>query len=671
MATADPKTDAPDMAALARTGTVTLGNVAVTLTRRGASRIVIGFFESDAEAAWLDEVCEAEAFSEVRFFGPPRDLASDEVAGFVERLATSPVVAGYDVSLCGARGGCRPAFAATGHFRAPVLVAIDPTVDALPPDATGYLFYDPFATDLRPAPGNQLEWLKCVATNGDSARSIARMRLARAVFPAALRGELDPTLFYSRMRARKDYRFYRQNIEAALAARGREDRAKRFRLLFRQRRQAAETDTKFQRLRDRAEAQRPTSPGSWARLRTNGEAPVRPSAGGNIWMLQHDADGMRYMSDRWGGATIGYVERDGVTLAETPDLALCFLGFGDGFQVQRPLAQHFPWHVTDTRLDGTVPAMGMIAEATLASERAYGARETLHSTLTVTQTQPGITAQEALPGSPAYDALLSQLDAGQSALAVWNKRLVVDRIRLALLTGAPTTSEAEAAKHYFDVAQALTTDVLARTGQNTPPVLVVIPQAGSRTDGTSEVALAESRFDLDNPVLNAIVPTPAYPWPLMAGTPATPSPEAALLMDELSCLAVAEHQAGRRWFCPSLQLARLKGRTIHVTVSTMGGLELDDGPHGFHVLSGIAPLPIARVQVVSDTEITVELDSAPTDELRLTYAWGHKNAAASASHSANHGALHDGWHADSQSLPGQKLRRYALPARLPVRSEQR
>ena len=678
-------TENDEIAILQANGKIVIGDVTVTLKIRPATRLVIGFFDADSNAGWFDEICASENCSAIRVVGKSAHLAGVRIGAFLKKLASSAIVTGgFDVTLCGVGEGCVPVFAHGLLFRSPVVVAFDPP-DALPAPTSsklgefaasvpaGYVFYDPLmmpnlekTCDFM---GKDVHLLKCFASGGDSLSAIGRMKLFQSILPAALRGELDSVFFYDAMRSRKDFRFYRIGIEAALERRGKAYRIPAFRALFRARVVAGTDAGKFARLRTKAEENRPNRPGAWARLRhQRGAFPDWPSAGGNVWMLQKVDNCLRYLSDRWEGVTMGYVERDGVTLAETPDVALGFVGFGDGSQVERPLARRFPWHVLDARLDGTQPAFGPLSEATLSCEQAYALRECLFTIVALVQVQSGITFSEAVRGSAGYNALLARVAAGQEALTHWNKKLSLDRLRLSLLTGAPHATEAAAADHYADVARSLTADLVELTGQHAPPIVVVIPQAGTRNDGTSEVSLAEARLDLDKDSLTTVVPTPAYPWPLMEGTPATASPEAALVMDELSALAVRERQNGRPWHCPALQIAKVEDRTVLAQFSSMNGLALEDGPHGFHLIGSTEPPAITRVEVVSEGEIRLELDTEVNAEgLQLAYAWGHQSSALGADRSANHGSLRDKWQHRSWAAPGQTLRRFALPGRVPLR----
>ncbi|MFL4472307.1 hypothetical protein ACERZ8_21375 [Tateyamaria armeniaca] len=185
---------------------------------------------------------------------------------------------------------------------------------------------------------------------------------------------------------------------------------------------------------------------------------------------------------------------------------------------------------------------------------------------------------------------MQRIAAARAALTDWNKGFHLDRIALSLLTGAPGTSQRDALHHYGDVAHAIRHDAAIAAGQASFPHVVTSQSAGTTTDGTSEVILAEGQLDIEHPTLGIIVATPTYPYPLMDDMPATLDPAANMLVDEIEALAVATVQEGERWFCPSMQEATGTGRTIRIRFSTLSDLVLGEGTHGFAVTcAGPAP----------------------------------------------------------------------------------
>ena len=660
-------------------GHIAFGGVDVHLETRATRRLVIGFLEAPDHGRWLTDICKDAAFSLLRIVAEtPQALQQDALTELLKRLAGHPISHRADgVSLFGAGVGGVAALVHGQLFKDSVVVAFDPTlqdgdiglVGPLAQDCHAvYVFHDPFQdarnNQRKALNGPRVHWLKCFAMQDASLQRLSRMKHLPTLLTAALRDELAPGLHYTLIRNRRDYQFYRVGMEDALAARGQKERIRRFRTLFRRHRQANQPDVQFDALRHFGERNRPDP------LAAEDVNPSWPSVGGNIWMLENRGGTMRYLSDRWHGVTMGYEERSGTTLAQTPDVALGMLGLGHGMQVERPLARRFEWHVIDERLDGTLPAFGPPSEATLVCERRHLTHSGLNSILAISQSQAGITAVEAMRGGAPYEALLEQVRTGRDALENWGKTLFVDRLRLALLAGAPQTPEDEAAAHYAQVSQDLLQDLKQITDQSAPPFVVVVQGAGLRDNGASEVILAEGRFDTDNPALKALVPTPAYPWPLMPDTPATHSPEASLVMDELCVLAVSERQAGRPWHCPALQLAMASSRVVTAQFSSMAGLLLEDGAHGFRILGHEASPTVVEAEVISDTHVRLHLDAEVTSEgLSLAYAWGHEAREDVPDHAANHGALRDRWEQPSMALPGQTLKRYALSGRVPLRIE--
>ncbi|WP_371170585.1 hypothetical protein [Aliiroseovarius sp. 2305UL8-7] len=663
--------------------TLILGDYQLDLTIRSSARLVVCFFDADEDTSWLDSACQDANFSQIRIVaGSASAFGNLTFPSFAQSLATSKLVQDFNaVSLCGAMAGGGAVLRSGAYFERATLVAFDPQLAqvsgpqssgniAFNPGSVGYVFHDPLTgkqTALNKSlSGENILWLKCFGMQEPCLNGLWRMRVLPQIVAAALRDELAPGLFYKLIRRRKDYYFYRIGIEAALNAKGQTPRVKRFRAKFRARREKANEEAKFSDLKAKAEQMRPQLPNAWARVNATSTARW-PSAGGNVWMLEQTGDHLRYLSDQWQHVTMGFEERSGVTLAQTPAIALGFVGFGAGLQVERPLPRRFEWHVTDEALNGSAPAFGALAEATVASENRYAAGDVLHSVIAVSQPQSGIVAEDASVSGKAYRTLIKKVEFGHEALQSWGKSLVVDRIRLGLLAGAQNSTQNTAADHYTEVASNITRDIARVTGQSTTPAVVVVQSAGSQTDGASEVMLAEGRFDIENPALPAVVATPTYPWRLMPGTPMTLSAGASLTVDELCAVALQEKQQGRSWYCPSLQMAVVKGTVIHAEFSSLAGLVLEDGPHGFRIdQQGEAPT-ILSAKVVSDRGIEIECDRAPAhDGSFLCYAWGHKAPESSKDCTANHGALRDKWQQNSIISEGRVLRRYALAGRVPL-----
>lgn len=674
-------TASKNIAALLDTGVLRVNDVAFTFLPQTANRLVLGFLTNDDKGAWLRDVCADAGLSLVLVQGPNAEsFALRDVVTHLKAMANNTLCKdAKSVSLCGDGAAGLVAMAHAAIFPAPFVVAFNPVpimetypaktlIKAARNCRAATVFFDPFHDphrSLRAAfASDTVQWLKSFALLDNTLNRLWRMKHLPTFLPSALLGELDGGVFYKQIRNRKNFRFYRTGMEAALGKRGKTTMQKRFRALFRKHLETSDPNLQFEQLKTAAAQGRPANADAWVVAgQSNGAETMQdwPSLPGNVWMLENTNGTMRYLSDRWHGLTIGYEERAGVTLAQTSALAIGMVNFGQGAQVERPQTRLFPWHVVGPDLNGQIPLVAPLSEATLLSEQKYQSHTELATVIGFGHPAPGLTAREATRGAPAYDAIITSIQSSAEVLGRWDKRLFVDRVRLALLSGAPRTSQSDATLHLATVASQLSEDIVHGTGQAVAPAFVVVQSAGSRIDGASAVILAEGRFDLDNPALKAIVSSPAYPWALMDGTPATQSAAGALLLDELSMRAVAARQAGKPWFCPYMRLATCRGRKITVEFSTMNGLVLEDGPHGFHILSNASETDIATVEVTSASEVTLTLANDPPDaEMQLAYAWGHRTDTSSAHHTANHGSLRDQWETQSIGLPDQTLRRFAL-----------
>ncbi|KAA2317190.1 hypothetical protein DL237_00050 [Pseudooceanicola sediminis] len=379
-------------------------------------------------------------------------------------------------------------------------------------------------------------------------------------------------------------------------------------------------------------------------------------------MIQRDGSALRYLSDQYRGQLMGYEERERLTLAQTPPLALAMLSFGDMRSSPRTLPERFDYHVVNQHLSGAAPDLAARSQAVLTQMHARRDGLAFRTVLAIEAQQPGLTLAEAAPDAPLAATLNDQLATGAQALSRWQKHLHVDRIDLSLLSGAPDTDEAQADAHYARTALWLGRAVAATTGQASVPHIVVAQSAGTRDDGTSGVILAEARLDLDHPTLKFIVATPGYPYGFLPGMPATHDATSAALMDEIKVLAVRQTQQGTPWRCPSLSLVHPDGDELRAHFITDAGLAFDpDEPHGFALHGCDNGAQITGVRVMRGPPIVrIFCDKAPTGAaLSLSYAWG-ATADGQQDRAANRGGLRDTWQADSLAVPGHVLRRYAL-----------
>jgi hypothetical protein len=132
--------------------------------------------------------------------------------------------------------------------------------------------------------------------------------------------------------------------------------------------------------------------------------------------------------------------------------------------------------------------------------------------------------------------------------------------------------------------------------------------------------------------------------------------------------ALGTVQAGRKWLCPTIQLAERVGKDVRLICEASDGLALDaDDPFGAGKLAGFAlegvtnGAKIAGVEIDgSDPKVVVlRLSKVPEGDVHVTYA--HAAASGSGLYPANRGALR------GASGEGQ-ARRWALPTRLKLAS---
>ena len=161
------ETEALNIDHLMRDGSIAIGNIKVELAQRASERLIISFFQSDYKTGWLNDVCIEEDFSELRLTAQTSDaFETPEVLAMLGDLAKDQRFAGTKITLCAAGEVCRFAVAATQKFKDPVTVFFDPS-DSFATD-TALVFFDPFTASAN-ATAQLGQWLKCFASNGDSA----------------------------------------------------------------------------------------------------------------------------------------------------------------------------------------------------------------------------------------------------------------------------------------------------------------------------------------------------------------------------------------------------------------------------------------------------------------------------------------------------------------------
>ena len=383
---------------------------------------------------------------------------------------------------------------------------------------------------------------------------------------------------------------------------------------------------------------------------------VDPGGEGNAWMAIRQDGVTRYLSDQWGGRVWGFEQRDGKTIAQSHGLAVVSVAFGGGsLAVERPFPEPFPYHLLDETFSPMPSRQGAsgIAAAFLAAEMAR--HRTLPTVIALTQPVGSTVEADAAPTSPHRVALLEKIKTARATANSWSKELFVDRIRLSLLEGAPQTDRTTADWHYAGVAQSMRDQLATAAGQVPLPIVVVMQSIGRRDNGVSEIALAEGTLDFAHWSLGIIVTGPLYPYPLLDGTPATLTPAAAVMADELCAIAVAEVQAGRQWFGPAIGTElSLSGSVLRVPFTAMTDLRLRDPlNHGFAVDGATI-----TAAAVSGRDVLLTLDTVPAGDLVVRYAYGQTGDRGDG-YAANRGSLTDDWSAPSSIDPSFTHYRHA------------
>lgn len=529
-----------------------------------------------------------------------------------------------------------------------------------------YVIYDPFMQlaqrHIDRLSQNSLTPLKAFGCGEKVSAVLQRIGVFDTLLERAITGELQQAEFYRAIRGRKDVYAYSRSMEQNLLQRGRAALAERFRSAFRQR---------SRKMRGQAQAvAQPAAPEPPDAPDVTQTAPQLvshrwPRTDGNVWMLEQRDNTLRYMSDQYQGRLMGFEERDGITLAQTPDTAIGIVAFGSGSLAERPFAEAFEFHVLDETLNGRVPATGAQAQGIATQLYKDNAGRALRTILAISAIRSAVTAQETDPGHATYQTMLDRISTARDALQDRGKSLFVDRVALRLLTGEPQLTEAQAAAHYVSVARALRKDIPLVTGQGSFPMIVLSQGAGSQVDGRSEVILAEGRLDLDNPTMKFVVASPSYPFAFMDEMPASHSADAQMLIDELEALAVSERQRGRPWHCPSLRFASLDGNEITAEFTTLSPLIFEGDPGGFSLEGCENDAQIEAVDAEGHC-VQVQCNTPPKGRaLRLCYAWG-ASADGKTACAANRGSLRDSWSRASLTSPGKTLFRYALSGRVNI-----
>lgn len=554
-------------------------------------------------------------------------------------------------------------------------------------DGVGKLWvvYDPFLIpDLHQVtrlPADKVIALKAFGQGHKTALALRRMELLKTVMTEAIEGRLTPEWFHRVNRSRKDIYTYRKSMEEHLEARGKADRIpqliKAFRVRARRKAAAARSEEAATTSTDPEPAEHlQPAPQPPAAIAPGDALQRQPKTLGNVWQLTDDGTSLRYLSDQYRHQVMGFEERDGIVLAQTPQVALGMISVGGATAIPRPLPERFDYHIRDENLGQDSAPFGAQAHGVISLTEAGRRLRALRNVIALSHPQPGITAAESAPDAPIFADVYKRVSAAKAVLQGREKLLFVDRISLDLLAGSPhQLDESDAAAHYIRAIKALRHDVAAAAGQSSLPHVVISQKPGTRTDGCSEVILAEGRLDIHEAGLGILIASPSYMLDLMPETVATLAADDRLWLDEMEAMAIDAAQNGKPWFCPALRQVFRDGADLVVEFSTMDALEFDPAQatsrHGFSLEGCTNGAKVTGLRLddpkPGSQRVILSFDQKPEgDNLAVCYAWGVTHPKGDGDHPANHGALREVWSQDSILQPERKLRRYALSGRLPV-----
>ena len=371
-------------------------------------------------------------------------------------------------------------------------------------------------------------------------------------------------------------------------------------------------------------------------------------------------DQMRYLSDRWRGQTIGFEERSGIILAETPPEALGVLAMGRAVAHPRTRQSSFEWHVVDETLCGDLPLDAASAHACTTQSIRQRDGVGYCTAIALAETLAPNENLEVMP-EVLKSTLMQRLAKAAQNLRAWDKSLFVDRVCLDLDLSAPNMTVDLAVERYAAVAKTLREAVTRVTGQNAYPYIIVSQRADAMSEGEAAAMIAESRLDIDCPNLGFVVATPTYPFPKRSDAPTAHTANSLTLIDELGVIALEHVHRGERWYCPSMEDARAVEDTIHVDFFCLSDLVMDGDIHGFSLLNCTNDARITGVTVAGKTA-TLHLDK-PAEGGGLQVSYGLPEFGAE--HSSC-GQLRDSWVGESLCAPKTRLHRFALSGRVDV-----
>lgn len=223
-------------------------------------------------------------------------------------------------------------------------------------------------------------------------------------------------------------------------------------------------------------------------------------------MKRQSDRGIEYLSDQYGGRVIGYEEIEGLTLAQSPEVALVTIALGSGVNCNRSFDEYYDWHVIDGNMFGGAPAYAAKSHAIINAKKLDAKRHALHSHIVLECAKPGSTEGDLSPSGEYYKSILSLLSEAKSKAAIFDKSLFVDCVKLSLLCGQ---SELTGNSIDFLIAaflHELRAGICAISGQATFPKFLVSPF----NDTKSERCLAEGQLDINHPTLGIVVTSPRY-----------------------------------------------------------------------------------------------------------------------------------------------------------------
>ena len=381
-----------------------------------------------------------------------------------------------------------------------------------------------------------------------------------------------------------------------------------------------------------------------------------PNTLGNVWMLRESERGLEYLSDQYFGRVMGYEDIEHKTLAQTSEIALVTLAIGSGVNSPRHHDEYYDWHVVDHTLQGGSPSYSAASHAIINAKKCDETHAALHTHFAIDCAKPGTTEDHLKPDGDYYKSILHLIDDAKSNADLFGKSLFVDCVKVSVLSGQSNLTSNSADYLIAAFIHELRADICAKTGQATFPKFLISPF----NDTGSELCLAEGQLDVNHPTLGIIVTSPQY-WLEKRNTKQpTLSDQAQVILDELHVVALREVQAGRTWFCPSMQRCyRGDDDTVRIEFSAMGDLVQEGAGHLFKISQNGADIPITGIEIEGKT-VTVTFDASRGSPDQVRYAWG---SDFTYDELTTAGKIRDSFECDSIVDQDLKLHRYALSAR--------